>query len=58
MVNYNFEYDTFFGTIYIDFWKNLMIYSCISDSDIMLALDSRAFDRLAKDFLQKEKRKL
>ena len=29
-----------------------------SDSDIMLALDSRAFDRLAKDFLQKEKRKL
>lgn len=30
----------------------------IADSDIMLALDSRAFDRLAKDFLHKEKRKL
>ncbi len=28
------------------------------DSDIMLALDSRAFDRVAKDFLQKEKKKL
>ena len=35
---------------------NLPFY--ILDSDIMLALDSRAFDRLAKDFLQKEKRKL
>jgi len=28
------------------------------DSDIILALDSRGFDRLAKQFLQKEKRKV
>ena len=28
------------------------------DSDVMLALDSRHFDHVAKDFLQKEKRKL
>ena len=30
----------------------------IIDSDVMLALDSRQFDHVAKDFLQKEKRKL
>lgn len=28
------------------------------DSDLMMALDSRHFDQVAKDFLQKEKRKL
>ena len=28
------------------------------DSDVMLALDSRHFDQVAKQFLQKEKRKL
>merc|ERR1719189_555852 len=28
------------------------------DSDVMVALDSRHFDQLAKSFLQKEKRKL
>ena len=30
----------------------------IVDSDVMVALDSRHFDQLAKSFLQKEKRKL
>ena len=29
-----------------------------ADSDVMLALDSRHFDQVAKEFLQKEKRKL
>ena len=29
-----------------------------SDSDVMLALDSRQFDHVAKEFLIKEKRKL
>ena len=29
-----------------------------ADSDVMLALDSRHFDQVAKQFLQKEKRKL
>ena len=29
-----------------------------SDSDVMVALDSRHFDQLAKSFLHKEKQKL
>ena len=34
------------------------IHSISIDSDVMLALDSRHFDQVAKQFLQKEKRKL
>ena len=45
-----FFYDFFF-LIYDFFFE-------IIDSDVMLALDSRQFDHVAKDFLQKEKRKL
>ena len=36
----------------------IFFYSTYIDSDVMLALDSRHFDQVAKQFLQKEKRKL
>ena len=40
------------------FMNKFVIFFEITDSDVMLALDSRQFDHVAKDFLQKEKRKL
>ena len=40
------------------FWKKSYSNLNILDSDVMVALDSRHFDQLAKSFLQKEKRKL
>ena len=43
-------------------WKEILdifkTYFFPKDSDVMLALDSRHFDQVAKQFLQKEKRKL
>ena len=53
-------------TVYLTILKNIqkLPEKCakygpfFADSDVMLALDSRQFDHVAKEFLIKEKRKL
>ena len=53
-------YGTYILTLYNYKLEELIIFwtAFFADSDVMLALDSRQFDHVAKEFLIKEKRKL